>query len=130
MDKLKLKSILESLLFISGESVTAQKLAKICGISKNEVEQAIDELEKEYQGNRGLRIISKGGSYQMVTSPEDSQFVKSAGEWGAEYRAFQISYRNALYCRLPGTDHESSNRGYSGRELQLCSPKPLNARSC
>ena len=105
MDKLKLKSILESLLFISGESVTAQKLAKICGISKNEVEQAIDELEKEYQGNRGLRIISKGGSYQMVTSPEDSQFVNQlvSGELNTELSKSAIETLSIVAYRGPIT---------------------------
>lgn len=86
MEKSKLKSILESLLLISGEPIGAQKLAKICGIPKNEVEGSLAELEKEYQGNRGLRIISGGGSYQLASSPENSQFVSQlvSGELNAD----------------------------------------------
>lgn len=75
MNNQKIKSIIESLLFVSGEPLKAQKLAKICGISKNEVEGVLAELENEYLGDRGLRIISKEGSYQLASSPENSSFV-------------------------------------------------------
>ena len=86
MDTQKIKSILESLLFISGEPIGAQKLAKICGIPKNEVEKALAELEEEYQENRGLRILSRGGSYQLASNPENSQFVNQlvSGELNAD----------------------------------------------
>lgn len=86
MEKNKLKSILESLLFVSGEPLAAQKLAKICQISKNEVEIAIKELEKEYQESRGLRIISKDNFFQIATSPDNSQYVNQliSGELNAE----------------------------------------------
>lgn len=86
MDLEKLKSVIESLLFISGEPVKAQKLAKICGIPKNEVEAALSELEKEYQGNRGFRILSKENSYQLASNPENAQFVNQLvnGELNAD----------------------------------------------
>ncbi len=86
MELEKLKSVIESLLFISGEPIGAQKLAKISGIPKNEVEAAVAELEKEYQGNRGLRIIRKDDFFQMATSPENAQYTNQliSGELNAE----------------------------------------------
>ncbi len=86
MDLQRLKSILESLLFVSGEPVSEQKLAKVCGVSKNRVKEALADLEKEYQENRGLRILSKGGFYQLASSPENSQFVSQlvSGELQSE----------------------------------------------
>ena len=86
MDPQKLKSVIESLLFISGEPIGAQKLAKICQIPKNEVEKALEELEKDYQGNRGLRILSGGGYYQLASNPENSEFVSQlvSGELNAD----------------------------------------------
>jgi segregation and condensation protein B len=86
LDIQKLKSILESLLFVSGEPLSAQKLAKICQIPKNEVEAVLRELEADCQGKRGLKIVSKGDSYQLATDPENSQYVNQliSGELNAE----------------------------------------------
>lgn len=105
MDTQKLKSILESLLFISGEPIGAQKLAKICGIPKNEVEQALAELEKEYQGNHGLKIVSKDGSYQLVSSPENSQFANRlvSGELNAELSKSAVETLSIVAYRGPIT---------------------------
>ncbi len=105
MDLQKLKSILESLLFVSGEPIGAQKLAKICQISKNEVEQAISELEKDYQKNRGLRIISEGGLFQLVSSPENSEFVRQLirGELNADLSKSAIETLAILAYRGPIT---------------------------
>lgn len=86
MDSQKLKSVIESLLFVSGEPVKKQTLAKICQISKNEAEAAVGELAEEYQKNRGLRIIGKGDAYQLATCAENSQYVNQlvSGELNAE----------------------------------------------
>jgi segregation and condensation protein B len=75
MDKQKLKSVIESLLFVSGEPVKMQKLAKICEVAKNEVETAIDELSGELGANRGLRIIRKGDLVQLATSSENAEYA-------------------------------------------------------
>lgn len=76
MDNQKLKSILESLLFVSGEPVKLAKLAKTCQVEKKEVEQALDEMEKsEKNGSGGLRIIRNGDSAQLGTSPENAGYV-------------------------------------------------------
>ncbi|MDD5489935.1 MAG: SMC-Scp complex subunit ScpB [Candidatus Moranbacteria bacterium] len=105
MDSQKLKSILESLLFVSGEPIGAQKLAKISGIPKNEVEVALAELEKEYQGNRGLRILSSGGSYQLASSPENSQFVNQlvSGELNADLSKSAVETLSIVAYRGPIT---------------------------
>lgn len=86
MEKKKLKSVLESLLFVSGEPVKTQKLAKICKVSKNEAQEALMEMDKEYGENRGLRIISKGDSRQLVSSPENAPYANQlvSGELRSE----------------------------------------------
>ena len=86
MEENKLKSILESLLFVSGEPIGAQKLAKICGIPKNEVKEAMAKLENEYRDARGLRILSGNDSYQLASNPENSKFVNQlvSGELSAD----------------------------------------------
>lgn len=75
MDQEKLKSIIESLLFISGEPTKISRIAKITGAPKPEVENAVMMLQAEYAGGRGMVIIKKEDEVQMATSPENSSFI-------------------------------------------------------
>jgi segregation and condensation protein B len=74
MDIEKLKSIIESILFISGEPVKISRISKIAGVSKPEVENAIMMLQNEY-ANRGLAIIKKEDVIEMATNSENSEFI-------------------------------------------------------
>ncbi|HLN19399.1 MAG TPA: SMC-Scp complex subunit ScpB [Patescibacteria group bacterium] len=75
MDLDKLKSVIESILFISGEPVKVAKIMKITGARKPEVENAIMVLQNEYSGLRGLSVIRKEDEVQMGTDPENATFV-------------------------------------------------------
>lgn len=75
MDQQKLKSIIESILFISGEPVKISKIAKITFARLPEIENAIMILQNDYASARGLAIIKKEDEIQMTTSPENSSFV-------------------------------------------------------
>ncbi len=77
MEKDKLKSILESLLFVSGEPVMVSRLAKISGAPKAEIENAVMILSGEYESReRGLRIIKKGDEIQLASNPENASFAE------------------------------------------------------
>lgn len=77
MESKKLKSIIESILFTSGEAMTVGHISKIISEKKGDVGEAIDELSKEYQEkNGGLSILKKGDSVQMVTNPDNAQHVQ------------------------------------------------------
>jgi len=72
----KLKSQIESILFISGEPVKISRIVKITEAPKPEVENAIMILRGEYSsGNRGLIILKKEDEIQMATSPDNSALV-------------------------------------------------------
>lgn len=76
MEPEKLKSIIESILFISGEPVKISKIAIIAGISKPEAENAIMMLESEYSnGKRGMIVLKKEDEIQMSTNPENSEII-------------------------------------------------------
>ncbi|HPN96684.1 MAG TPA: SMC-Scp complex subunit ScpB [Candidatus Moranbacteria bacterium] len=75
MDQEKLKSIIESILFISGEPVKISKISKLTGAAKPEIENAIMVLQGEFGKNRGMVIIKKDDEVQMATSPENSSFI-------------------------------------------------------
>lgn len=73
----KLKSIIESLLFVSGEPVALAKLVKITGAKKPEVENALMALRGEYAaGQRGFAILQKEDEAQITTNPENASFVE------------------------------------------------------
>ena len=75
MDLEKLKSKIESILFISGEPVKISRLVKVTGAKKPEVENALMMLENEYSTGRGMVILKKEDEAQLATSPENSEIV-------------------------------------------------------
>jgi len=78
MDEKALKSRLESLLFVSGKPVSFRKLKNILNIKKSkEIVGILNAINNEYQENsRGLRILLKSDSAQLVTAPENAGFVQ------------------------------------------------------
>lgn len=75
MEQEKLKSIIESVLFTSGDPVKLARIAKITGVDKSEIEEAISALQKEYSSGRGFMIIKKEDDVQMTTSPENASYI-------------------------------------------------------
>jgi segregation and condensation protein B len=74
---MKLKSQIESLLFISAKPMTASKLASLTKAKEKEVKKAGDELVEEYKNNkRGVQIIKNGSKYQMASAPENSKLIQ------------------------------------------------------
>jgi segregation and condensation protein B len=72
-----MKSILESILFSIGEPISIEKLVKTLSKNQGLIKKAIDELVEDYEKeNRGLRIIKKGEKIQLVSSPENSQYIE------------------------------------------------------
>lgn len=104
MDSIKLKSIIESLLFISGEPIQIARLAKICNIPKNEIEAALRELDQDYeQGKRGLMIMFKTDFVQLGTRPENQEFVNQlvSGELGSELSRSALETLSIVAYRGP-----------------------------
>lgn len=72
----KIKSAIESLLFISGEPMKISKLAKITEVSKEDAENALMMLKADYSAQkRGIAIIRKEDEVQMTTNPDNASFV-------------------------------------------------------
>jgi segregation and condensation protein B len=102
----KLKSILESLLFVSGEPLKLSKIAKICNVSKNEISIEIDDLNDDYKNSeRGFLIIRKDESVQLATNPENSQAVSQlvSGELGSELSKSALEVLSIVAYRGPIT---------------------------
>lgn len=72
---LSLKSLVESLLFVSDEPVAIDKLAAVLGAAPQEIEGVLTELTAEYR-SRGFRLQRKGHSVQIVSAPEAAEYVR------------------------------------------------------
>lgn len=71
----------EAVLFASGEPIEAEKLAAAVEIEAETVPRLIDRLNDRYSESGSAIVIGKlGSSYQMMTRPEYSRYIKSALE--------------------------------------------------
>lgn len=74
---MNLKSQIESLLFISGQPFSAEKVGAILGIKKAAAEEELKELKEEYNNRQsGVVIAVIDNKYQMATSPDTSETVQ------------------------------------------------------
>jgi len=73
----KLKSIIEALLFVSEKPISIKIFNSIFNIPENQIIETINELMDDYKRkNSGLLIIKIDDSYQMITNPECSEWIK------------------------------------------------------
>lgn len=71
------KSVIEALLFISGEPVASDVIKNIAGIPETEVRQLLEELMLEYEErDGGILIMEIANGFQMVTNPSNAQWIR------------------------------------------------------
>lgn len=71
------KSIIEAMLFVSGEPLTLREIAINLEATPKYVEEVIEELIEDYNiEERGIKLISINGGYQLVTKPEHSDYIQ------------------------------------------------------
>ncbi len=141
MELEKLKSAIESILFISGEPVEITRIAKITDATKPEVEEAIAALQSEYATGRGMIIVKKEESVQMATAPDNaeivSEMIKSGIQEGLSKAALEVlsivAYRGPL-TRVNIEAIRGVNCSFTVRALLLRGlleriPDPNNGRS-
>lgn len=72
----KMLSVIESILFVMGESVTARKLSEILELNIAETRKLVLALQKQYEDeNRGIRIIELNQAFQMTTARDNSVYI-------------------------------------------------------
>ena len=67
--------LVESLLFVADEPVTAARLAAALGVDVSEVDLALAELGRRRQSH-GIRLQQKGDRVQLVTMPEAAAAIE------------------------------------------------------
>ncbi len=72
-----IKSAFESMLFTWGEPLDVKLAAEVVNINWKEAYGYFKELQEEYiQENRGIQIREINKSFQLVTNPENSDYVQ------------------------------------------------------
>lgn len=74
-------SIIEAILFATGEPITIEKLAEASGIDTDTTSKLVDILERRYSVSQSaITILKLGNSYQMATREEYAPYIKKAME--------------------------------------------------
>jgi segregation and condensation protein B len=77
MENRENKSLLEVLLFLSGEPLTASALKAITDLEEPEIQRLMHELITDYRTrDGGVQIAEIADGYQMVTNPQYAPWVK------------------------------------------------------
>ncbi|MBV7276778.1 segregation/condensation protein B [Clostridiaceae bacterium UIB06] len=70
-------SIIESLLFVSGEALDIKQIASIIECSVKFTEQLLEEMSKSYDiDSRGIKIINNKGFYSLATKSDNSTYIE------------------------------------------------------
>ncbi len=76
MNRTRIKSIIEAVLFTMGETVGLERLAAALEMDKEEVKEIISEMMEEFEAEeRGVQIIELDGAYQMCTRKEAYEYL-------------------------------------------------------
>lgn len=81
LDQKGKKSLLEALLFISGDPLGVKEIQRITGFSSGEIGYLMTELMAEYRDRDGgllIREVAEG--YQMVTAPVYAPYLRKLKE--------------------------------------------------
>ncbi len=74
---MRIKSILESLLFVSDKPLEPKEVAEILEISKKDIEEKIEELIQDYKNrDAGICIIKVAGGYKMCAAPSNEEWIR------------------------------------------------------
>lgn len=66
----KLKHVLECILFVTSEPMSAKQIADTLEIEQGRVEDALASLEEDLNEGHGLQLMRVAGGYQLCTRPE------------------------------------------------------------
>ena len=71
--KSNIKSVIESMLFVSGEPLSLRELSNNLEIKDKVIKEMMNEYEEK---SRGIKLISIDGAYQLVTKSENSDYIQ------------------------------------------------------
>ena len=67
----------EAILFVAGDPVNVEQLAHTMNLTYSEMDEALDELARSYEGdNRGIRLNRNGGEAYLSINPARARVVE------------------------------------------------------
>jgi len=77
--KPKIKSAIESLLFVSGDPLTLKDLSNALEVPNKYLKEVLDEMIREYDEDesRGIKIILINEEFQFVTKEKNSDYIQN-----------------------------------------------------
>ena len=72
-----LKEIVFSILFVSGDGIEKPFLAEKLEISEKELNKVIEDLKKEYSGDKGVCIIEYKNKVQLASNPHYATYISN-----------------------------------------------------
>ncbi len=75
MDPARIKSILESMLFVARKPLGLEELESTVAAPRELLAACLEELAADYQ-QRGMHIVKVAGGYLMGTNPDNSEYVE------------------------------------------------------
>jgi segregation and condensation protein B len=107
-----LKNLVESLIFVSQEPVTMERLqAVIEGVPAADIRAAVDELVADYSADgRGIHIVRVGGGWLFSTKPDYDREVRRLLQIERKHRLSSAGLETlaAIAYRQPVTQSEVS----------------------
>lgn len=77
LDIREIKSIIEALLFTSGEPVSIAGISDVLDIDKPTIKKIIQEMTNDFNyERRGIQIINFDDKYQLGTRPEHNEYIR------------------------------------------------------
>ena len=81
MDNINISAVIEAILFASGEPIEEEKLSEAAGITKQELDKAIETLRTKYEAeNSALSLLKLENAYQLAAKEDYAPFIKAALE--------------------------------------------------
>jgi segregation and condensation protein B len=80
--------ILEAILFVAEEPVTAAELAEVTERPRVEIEDALNDLAEDLGANRGIVLRNVGGGWRLYTHPDAAGYLE---RYAATDRARRLS---------------------------------------
>ena len=92
-DDERIASVIESLLFMSGEPLSLDRIADILETDKKRVKKIIDNMKEIYKDkNRGIMVREISGCYQLYTKLENYEYTRKLYEPGQKHVLSQAAY--------------------------------------
>ena len=74
MENKEIEQIIEAILFAAGRVVTEQELMIALEISKEKIEEIVNDMQEKYK-DRGIQIIKIEKGYQICSKPEYYEYI-------------------------------------------------------